>query len=119
MNDPRHANVEESHGDPSSQPQLVKTLRIFFFLFGLWVVDKGFLCCLFSLVNPCAIWPKGDEEHIPSALAEAIPSFVKLGLIMPEGVDALSLPKAASEPSGKIVKSAEILLTTHCYSSMW
>lgn len=56
---------------------------------------------------PFDIFKAGDEEHIPSALAEAIPSFVKLGLIMPEGVDALSLPKP-SEPSGKLVNKAEM-----------
>ena len=61
---------------------------------------------------PFDIFKAGDEEHIPSALAEAIPSFVKLGLIMPEGVDALTLPKAATsaEPSGKLVTALALLL---------
>ena len=63
---------------------------------------------VFGLIPmPFDIFKAGDEEHIPSALAEAIPSFVKLGLIMPEGVDALSLPKP-SEPSGKLVNKAEM-----------
>ena len=38
----------------------------------------------------------GDED-VPSALAQAIPSFVKLGVILPEGVDAEALSKAARE----------------------
>ena len=38
----------------------------------------------------------GDED-VPSALAQAIPSFVKLGVILPEGVDADALSKAARE----------------------
>ena len=63
--------------------------------------------CLFWLIPNLLNFKAGDEEHIPSALAEAIPSFVKLGLIMPEGVDALSLPKP-SEPSGKPVNKAEM-----------
>ena len=40
-----------------------------------------------------------EEENVPSALAEALPSFVKLGLIMPEGVDALTLNKANVPPA--------------------
>lgn len=67
-----------------------------------------FIFVVFGLIPmPFDIFKAGDEEHIPSALAEAIPSFVKLGLIMPEGVDALSLPKP-SEPSGKLVNKAEM-----------
>ena len=67
-----------------------------------------FIFVVFGLIPmPFDVFKAGDEEHIPSALAEAIPSFVKLGLIMPEGVDALSLPKP-SEPSGKLVNKAEM-----------
>ena len=42
------------------------------------------------------------EENVPSALAEAIPSFVKLGLIMPEGVDAnqLMVPSSPTTITG-------------------
>ena len=38
-----------------------------------------------------------DEDVRPSALAQAMPSFVKLGVIMPEGVDAEALTKAGKE----------------------
>ena len=38
-----------------------------------------------------------DEDVRPSALAQAMPSFVKLGVIMPEGVDAEALSKAGKE----------------------
>ena len=57
-----------------------------------------FLCCLsthFSSYFYKSILD-GDED-VPSALAQAIPSFVKLGVILPEGVDAEALSKAARE----------------------
>ncbi len=42
-----------------------------------------------------------DEDEVPSALAEAMPSFVKFGLVVPEGLDvnALKVPDPKDHPS--------------------
>ena len=42
-----------------------------------------------------------DEDEVPSALAEAMPSFVKFGLVMPEGLDVntLKVPDPKDHPS--------------------
>ena len=37
---------------------------------------------------------KSADDEVPSALAEAMPNFVQLGLILPEGFDAMALNKA-------------------------
>ena len=57
-----------------------------------------FLYCLSTLFSSYFYKSILDgDEDVPSALAQAIPSFVKLGVILPEGVDAEALSKAARE----------------------
>ena len=38
-----------------------------------------------------------DEDEHHSALADAMPDFIKLGLFMPEGVDAAAVAETAKE----------------------
>ena len=73
---------------------------------------------LFSLYVQLA-----EDQEMPSALAAAMPSFVTLGLIMPEGIDAIALNKAASEAESHAAASSGNLssmsLFWYCFEKCW